>query len=323
MLLNVSLIFAAALSLVSCLSIGNMVQNARNEGIYAMEIAEEGAGDTVKTIDKEGKQTLRVIDKGAEQTVNVIDKGAKHTVNVIDKGAEQTLSVIDKGAKHTVNVINKGAEQTLRVIDKGAKHTLSVIDKGADQTLSIIDKGAKHTLSVIDKDAEDTLSVIDKDAEDTLSVIDKGATKSLKSAEDFFIMLKKEVNSNSTCACVNYTCGCCLQVVVEKISLNETGCLNISYLPDEYGFEFLFTLNGLAIIDEKISVKNPPPVCAAIPYIHQVASLCIRFYNLDYKAKQFSGCADVEIEVERVVLKKYDLGCIHIPPSREHKLIIQ
>lgn len=132
--------------------------------------------------------------------------------------------------------------------------------------------------------------------------------------------MTEKVSSNSTCSCVNYTCGCCLQIVVQKISLNESGCLNISYLPDEYGFEFLFTLNGLVIIDEKISVKNPPPVCAGIPYIHQVASLCIRFYNLDYKEKQFSGCADIEVEVEGVVVKKYDLGCIHIPPSQRYFL---
>lgn len=126
------------------------------------------------------------------------------------------------------------------------------------------------------------------------------------------------------CSCQNYSCGCCLHLEVPQISLNDTGCLNITYLVDEYGFEFLFSIDGKIIIDKKVSVKNPPPICAAIPYIHNLASLCVRFYNLDYKEKQFSGCAALEAELEGIVVKKIELGCFKIPPSvalyRTHRI---
>uniref|UniRef100_A0A0B7BB67 DUF4773 domain-containing protein n=1 Tax=Arion vulgaris TaxID=1028688 RepID=A0A0B7BB67_9EUPU len=134
------------------------------------------------------------------------------------------------------------------------------------------------------------------------------------------IITDLKFSNNSSCSCVNYTCGCCVDLVIPKISLNETGCLIMSYLPDEYGFQIVFTLNGLVIMSEKISVKNPPPICAPVPYAHELANICIRFYNLDYKEKQFSGCADIEVDLEGVVLKKYDLGCFHIPPS--HKSLL-
>ncbi|XP_059178689.1 uncharacterized protein LOC131957884 isoform X2 [Physella acuta] len=119
------------------------------------------------------------------------------------------------------------------------------------------------------------------------------------------------------CSCLNYTCGCCLHLEAEKISLNNTGCINITYLPDEYGFEFTFSLDGKILVDRKISVKNPPPICAAIPYVHNLASLCIRFYNLDYKDSKFYGCTAIEAELEGIVVKTFDLGCFQIPPGKK------
>ncbi|XP_005090524.1 uncharacterized protein LOC101860221 isoform X2 [Aplysia californica] len=129
------------------------------------------------------------------------------------------------------------------------------------------------------------------------------------------------MSPNNSCACVNYTCGCCLHLEVEKIHLNDTGCVNISYLPEEYGLEVDVTLDGRIVYQKKISAKNPPPVCAPIPYVHKLADLCIRFYNLSVHGKQFSGCADIEFTLEGITVKTFNIGCFQIPPSRQIQMI--
>ncbi|KAK6961043.1 hypothetical protein BgiMline_033715, partial [Biomphalaria glabrata] len=151
-------------------------------------------------------------------------------------------------------------------------------------------------------------------------VMDELTHKMKKISNDYHKVVAGVSFRDSNCWCVNYTCGCCYNLVVEQISLNDTGCLNITYLVDEYGFEFTFTLNGKVVIDRKISVKNPPPICAAIPYVHNLASLCLRFYNLDYVDQHFSGCASIEAELEGVVVKTIELGCFRIPPTFNNSL---
>ncbi|BFZ15702.1 hypothetical protein BsWGS_18741 [Bradybaena similaris] len=262
------------------------MQNARNGVVHTMKIVEKETDNAVETIGKGTENTGKTIEKGTSDTWKIIEKGTVNTGKTIEKGTSDTVKTIQEGTINTWNTVEKGAVNTGKTIAKGTVNTGKIIAKGTVNTGKIIEKGTVNTWNTIEKGTSDIVNTIEN-----------------------------AVRANSSCSCVNYTCGCCLQLIVEKISLNETGCLNISYLPDEYGFELLFTLNGKPIIDEKISVKNPPPICASIPYIHQLASLCIRFYNLDYKAKQFSGCADIEIVVEGVPVEKYDLGCFHIPPG--------
>jgi len=124
--------------------------------------------------------------------------------------------------------------------------------------------------------------------------------------------------SDNSCLCSNYTCGCCYHLDVQKIFLNNTGCLNITYLPDEYGLEVDVTLDDRIVFKRKISAKNPPSICGGIPYVHKLASICLRLYNLNVQQKQFSGCAALEVDFEGVILKEFVLGCFHIPPEGEH-----
>ncbi|KAK3774436.1 hypothetical protein RRG08_028622 [Elysia crispata] len=120
---------------------------------------------------------------------------------------------------------------------------------------------------------------------------------------------------NSLCACKGYSCGCCIHMESKRISLNETGCVNVSYLPSEIGFDFKLTLNGKIIIEDKLSVSNPPPICVAVPQLHKLASVCVIFRDLSFKGRQFSGCALISVKVADVTVEKFDLGCFHIPPN--------
>ena len=49
-------------------------------------------------------------------------------------------------------------------------------------------------------------------------------------------------------------------------------------------------LHRLLVNDSSlITARNPPPICADVPKLKQLASLCLEFKDLDITDKQFSG----------------------------------
>nr|XP_014290745.1 uncharacterized protein LOC106690010 isoform X3 [Halyomorpha halys] len=96
-------------------------------------------------------------------------------------------------------------------------------------------------------------------------------------------------------------------------TVNMTACISVEYLKDEYGFEVNVTVAGSVIYSEKVSAKNPPPICYHIPYMAKIADACFRIYDLDIKNKILTGCANIEIHIEFLKSLKYRLGCFDIP----------
>ncbi|XP_002732721.1 uncharacterized protein LOC100368219 [Saccoglossus kowalevskii] len=123
------------------------------------------------------------------------------------------------------------------------------------------------------------------------------------------------------CDCNSTSCGCCADLIVEKIELNTSVCMNISYLPEEIGFSFIISLGGDVVYNETISVKNPPPICFGVPYMKQYFSLCLEFYNMDYSTTSLSGCAKIEAMLYAAVVESVDLGCFKIPPGKDIKVM--
>jgi len=121
----------------------------------------------------------------------------------------------------------------------------------------------------------------------------------------------------SGCSCIRekYNCGCCAAFDFPKIGLNDTGCVNVTYLPEQYGVSFLVSLDGHVIYNETVSAKNPPPICFGIPHLEKAASLCVDFYNMDYANETFAGCIKVEARLYHVLVDDIDLGCFKIPLS--------
>lgn len=117
------------------------------------------------------------------------------------------------------------------------------------------------------------------------------------------------------CSCYKYTCGCCAHLEVPKIYLNDTGCVNITYLPNDYGISFTVTIDNKTVYNETISVHNPPPICFGVPYLKEYASLCIHFYDLQVSTHKLYGCVELEARLHEVVLASYKLGCFHLGHS--------
>ena len=71
--------------------------------------------------------------------------------------------------------------------------------------------------------------------------------------------------------------------------------------------------------DVFISVKNPPPLCVAVPYL-EIAKVCIKFENVTITNSSVSACIYIEAALEGVVVGEKKLGCFTIPLGGKQNL---
>ena len=57
-------------------------------------------------------------------------------------------------------------------------------------------------------------------------------------------------------------------------------------------------------------VRNPPPICIAIPYLKKYAKICLDLYNITWK-KHIGGCVKIQVRLLFVIRKDFDLGCFN------------
>jgi len=119
--------------------------------------------------------------------------------------------------------------------------------------------------------------------------------------------------SGTGCTCIDYNCGCCAHMNVPEIRLDHTVCVNVSYLPRDYGFRATMNIDKFVILNVTISARNPPPICIGIPHLTEEASICLDFYDIDITDTAFSGCVRLEVKFLHVIVSKTDLGCFRIP----------
>ncbi|XP_054720157.1 uncharacterized protein LOC129229805 [Uloborus diversus] len=129
------------------------------------------------------------------------------------------------------------------------------------------------------------------------------------------------------CVCKDYNCGCCAHLEVPRVGLNDTGCVNLTYLPKEYGISFTMTIDNLVIYNETISARNPPPICFGAPMLKEYAELCVHFYDLSVSTTKAHGCVQVEARLHKVVVATYKIGCFDIGNidrwKKYHKKLIE
>ncbi|KAF8771340.1 hypothetical protein HNY73_018776 [Argiope bruennichi] len=121
------------------------------------------------------------------------------------------------------------------------------------------------------------------------------------------------------CACENFTCSCCANLVVPQIWLNDSICLILGYEPKTYGISFILTIDDKALINETISATNPPPICFAVPFIKDLVDGCVHFSDLAVSNKKIHGCAQLELRMWWVyVVAEYNLGCFDANNISKH-----
>lgn len=94
----------------------------------------------------------------------------------------------------------------------------------------------------------------------------------------------------SPCECQNGVCGCCTGMLFS--ALRQLGCMNITYHPEDFSFEFKMLMNNAVLYKNRMSGRNPPPVCARIPRLSFIR-MCASFYDLKFAGRNMHICMEM------------------------------
>jgi hypothetical protein len=123
-----------------------------------------------------------------------------------------------------------------------------------------------------------------------------------------------KVNPGKGCYCDHKTiCACCDHLDIPRFRLNETGCIELIYLPEELGASLILEINNYVLVNKTVSARNPPPLCYNVPDLDNIAQLCVQVYDLDLANKVLTGCARVLAEIEGHDIFKLKIGCFKLP----------
>eukprot|EP00111_Clytia_hemisphaerica_P020305 TCONS_00059833-protein len=129
---------------------------------------------------------------------------------------------------------------------------------------------------------------------------------------DFQVHLSARDNG---CDCHGDSCYCCVHAEVEKIHLNHTVCVVLDYIPDELGLDVKLNIDDVTLFVEKVSLRNPPPLCAGIPHLEKYASVCIDFFNIEWTEK-VGGCIKLDAKLAGITLEEINIGCFFYPLTK-------
>jgi hypothetical protein len=115
------------------------------------------------------------------------------------------------------------------------------------------------------------------------------------------------------CVCEEKTCGCCQHVIIRKIHLDDTACVNVSYVSEDIGLRLTLSVDSHVYYSKELSVRNPPPVCFEVPHLREYASLCMRLYDVNVTEKAISGCTEIEAKLYHIRVAREKIGCFRIP----------
>eukprot|EP01092_Planopodium_desertum_P016849 TRINITY_DN958_c0_g1_i1.p1 TRINITY_DN958_c0_g1~~TRINITY_DN958_c0_g1_i1.p1 ORF type:complete len:156 (+),score=29.69 TRINITY_DN958_c0_g1_i1:15-482(+) len=111
------------------------------------------------------------------------------------------------------------------------------------------------------------------------------------------------------CVCVGDDCGCCALIdITDPVKIDDEACVNITYVPADIGLDLTLTLGPYVLFNDSVSLEDPD-ICAAIPYLDELASLCLKFYNMNVTDKHVTGCVEVEVVLVEIDVADFQLGC--------------
>lgn len=107
----------------------------------------------------------------------------------------------------------------------------------------------------------------------------------------------------SPCECREGVCGCCTGMLFS--ALRQLGCLNITYDPESFSFEFEMLMNNAVLYKNRVSGRNPPPVCARLPGLSFI-KMCASFYDLYFVGRNMHVCMEMSAFFqESEILNRY------------------
>ncbi|XP_053658824.1 uncharacterized protein LOC128707892 [Anopheles marshallii] len=111
--------------------------------------------------------------------------------------------------------------------------------------------------------------------------------------------------SVNPCKCLHGICSCCLGV----FSMN--GCANLTYIPEDFAFEFRMIFNNRVLTKNRISGKNPKPICVHPPRFDFI-EVCANFYDVYFVGRNMHVCMEMNGNFEGYELFSRSFNCLRI-----------
>ena len=75
-------------------------------------------------------------------------------------------------------------------------------------------------------------------------------------------------------------------------AIGLSGCMEIVYVPEDFSFEVKMRMNDLVLYRNRVSGKNPPPMCFTPPR-YRLTRACITFYDVYFLGKNMHVCMEI------------------------------
>ncbi|KAK0044185.1 hypothetical protein Bpfe_026424 [Biomphalaria pfeifferi] len=125
------------------------------------------------------------------------------------------------------------------------------------------------------------------------------------------------------CDCWERYCFCCVQLVNEKLHLNNKTCTNFTFSSKSHELDISFRIDNKTVYKGSISADAPPLLC--IGSVPSVADICIHFFNMLYRVdrlmlhkSQILGCMGVSLNIYNKTVSIFPMDCFQIPGDPNH-----
>ncbi|KAG4076918.1 hypothetical protein HA402_015905 [Bradysia odoriphaga] len=115
--------------------------------------------------------------------------------------------------------------------------------------------------------------------------------------------------SRLPCTCQSGVCGCCTGVLLS--AFRTKGCMNITYIPEEFAFEVKMMMNDAVLYKTRMSGRNPRPICVTPPRIGLI-EICAVFHDIYFVGRNMHVCLNMEANFQGYELFDRSFDCMRI-----------
>lgn len=101
------------------------------------------------------------------------------------------------------------------------------------------------------------------------------------------------------CNCQTGVCGCCTGFLLA--ALRTKGCLNLTYIPEDFAFEVKMMMNDAVLYKNRMSGRNPRPICVHPPRLDFI-ELCANFHDIYFVGRNMHFCLNMDAKFQGYTL---------------------
>ncbi|XP_022097846.1 uncharacterized protein LOC110983153 [Acanthaster planci] len=116
--------------------------------------------------------------------------------------------------------------------------------------------------------------------------------------------------ASGDCTTDSTSARCCGRVKFAG-KLDVDACVLVEFSLEDLSVHLKLTILGHDVIDQTVSVHDPPAICASIPDV-PFMKICVKLSDLEVNGDQFHGCIALSAKFFGKTVVTVPLGCVNI-----------